>query len=112
MRQNTWVVARVRQQPEIFCCSLTMRRACSLALLVQGTRRSLVNSQTWSALFCSRRASTRPGMVAFVPSAGQVDRDPDGEALVVDPAQVGQRFGVDVVGSGSGGGLREGGRLS
>src|SRR5258707_15219079 len=46
MRQNMATPCSVRKQPEIFCCTLIMRRSLSAWLLSKGTAKSCRNRST------------------------------------------------------------------
>src|SRR5438552_12261981 len=91
---------------------LVARTAFSDPLFVAWTSKRVAKSQTRPALRFSRRARISPGWFPLVPGPGQVDRDPEGDGLVVAVAQPGQEGGVQAGAVTGAGGPDGGGRLA
>ncbi len=104
-------MARVCQHPETAWRRLGPLIACSLALLVQGTAKLPVNSQTCSALAFQAAGQDVAGVVPVVPVAEPVGGLAPGDRLVVALPQAGEQVRVEVIAAGGDGGLDGGVRL-
>jgi hypothetical protein len=96
MAKNRSAPARVRQQPEIFCCSLIIRRSRSERLLSSGARKSCANRNTSSSR-SSRRKSRFSALVrlslrsVLAVRSGSRDRlDVAGDVVAVGTAVAGR----------------------
>src|SRR4030042_4452375 len=64
MRQKALAPSWLRKVPEIFCCTLAIRRSLSARLLSNGTLKSYIKAKT-SCLCSSRRSSRFRALLFF-----------------------------------------------
>src|SRR5450755_745457 len=70
MRLKAWAPARLRKQPETFCCTLIIRRSRSARLLSKSTRRSSeARREPLSGVCASDRANCGQGFVCICPGS-------------------------------------------
>jgi hypothetical protein len=86
MRQKAWTPAKLRKQPEIFCCTLTMRTSRSARLLSKGTAKLCKKASTTACSLLRRSTGYVQLSVCIVLWPAAMDSAHVAERLLLEAA--------------------------